>query len=94
MSKVGKFHSYPIDNVYYCKCLKHNLLGVSQICDIGNHVVFTPAKCMVTNENFGNLVQNEKGTEMLINLILCLYLKMNYHVLVLSLMIPLCGIKY
>jgi len=39
--KIGKSHSHSIDNVYLVDGLKHNLLSVSQLCDRGNHVMFS-----------------------------------------------------
>ncbi|MCD7466965.1 hypothetical protein HAX54_004083 [Datura stramonium] len=48
--------SQVIDNVYYVKDLKHNLLSISQMCDKGNSVLSTSAYCKVTSLKIGNLV--------------------------------------
>ncbi len=38
IGKVGKKNSTSIDNVFYVKRLKHNLLSISQFCDSGYSV--------------------------------------------------------
>jgi len=50
VGKIGESHSHSIDNVYLVDGLKHNLLGVSQLCDRGNHVMFSMDQCLVTDK--------------------------------------------
>ncbi len=47
VSKVGKKNSTSIDNVFYVKGLKHNLLSISQFCDSGYSVTFDKSKCEI-----------------------------------------------
>ena len=48
--KVGK-NSFPtIDNVLLVDGLKHNLLSISQLCDMGNKVIFESSHCIIKNE--------------------------------------------
>jgi len=54
--KIGKLHSYSIDNVYLVDGLQHNLLSISQLCDRGNRVEFSSDQCSVTNVKFGDVV--------------------------------------
>lgn len=56
---VGRSMSHAIENVYYVKGLKHNLLNISQMCDKGNNVLFTSADCKVTSTTSRNLVLRE-----------------------------------
>lgn len=82
IDKVDKSDSYIIKNLHNVRCLKHNLLSVSQICDKENRVQFTSGNCMITNKIFGNLVLKGKCTKIFTKLMSCLHLKMNGHVLV------------
>ncbi len=44
IGKVSKKNSTSIDNVFYVKGLKHNLLSISQFCDSGYSVTFDKSK--------------------------------------------------
>ena len=44
---VGKKHSPIIKNVCLIDGLKHNLLSISQLCDMNNHVVFESSHCII-----------------------------------------------
>ena len=49
---LGKIQITPstfIENVLYVKGLRHNLISISQLCDIGYKVSFESHLCMVTN---------------------------------------------
>ncbi|XP_057975241.1 uncharacterized protein LOC131162650, partial [Malania oleifera] len=50
VGKVGKDSSPTIDNVLLVDGLKHNLLSISQLCDIGYKVSFENDKCIVENK--------------------------------------------
>jgi len=52
--------SHSIESVYLVDGLKHNLLSVSQLCDKGNLVVFSPTRCLVVNMNTGDVVLRGK----------------------------------
>ena len=45
-----------IDEVALVSGLKHNLLSISQLCDKGYKVSFTPAACVVTKGDDNNVV--------------------------------------
>ncbi len=47
IGKVGKKNSTSIDNVFYVKGLKHNLLSITQFCDSGYSVTFDKSKCEI-----------------------------------------------
>ncbi len=47
IGKVGKKNSTSIDNVFYVKGLKHNLLSISQFCNSGYSVTFDKSKCEI-----------------------------------------------
>ncbi len=49
IGKVGKKNSTSIDNVFYVKRLKHNLLSISQFYDSGYSVTFDKSKYEVKN---------------------------------------------
>jgi len=51
ISKIGESLSHSIDNVYLVDGLQHSLLGVSQLCDEDNLVVFFAKQCLVVNVN-------------------------------------------
>ena len=38
-----------IDDVFHVKGLKHNLISISQLCDKGYTVSFSPIMCVITN---------------------------------------------
>lgn len=46
--------SSTIENVYLVECLKHNLLSISQLCDVNKRVLFESSNCLIkdgdTNE--------------------------------------------
>ena len=46
VGKIGKSLSHFIDHVYIVDGLQHNLLGVSQLCDRGNHVGLSSEQCL------------------------------------------------
>ena len=52
-----------IETVALVDGLKHNLLSISQLCDIGNEVWFTKESCVVSDKTTGNilLTENRKG---------------------------------
>jgi len=60
IGKIGEPHSNSIDSVYLVDSLKHNLLGVSQLCDKNNLVVFSQKRCLVVNMNIGDVVLRGK----------------------------------
>ncbi len=47
IGKVGKENSTSIDNVFYVKGLKHNLMSITQFCDNGYSVTFDKSKCEI-----------------------------------------------
>jgi len=47
IGKIGKSVSHSIDGVHLVDGLRHNLPGVSQLCDKDNLVVFTSNRCLV-----------------------------------------------
>ena len=47
VSKIGKPNSTEIENVYYVKGLKHNLLSIGQLYDNGFEVKFEPNACLI-----------------------------------------------
>ncbi|XP_072058208.1 uncharacterized protein [Arachis hypogaea] len=50
IGKVGKDFSTCIDSVFLVDGLKHNLLSISQLCDLGYAVTFRKSDCRVINE--------------------------------------------
>ena len=50
IGKVGKDFSTCIDSVFLVDGLKHNLLSISQLCDLGYLVTFRKLDCRVINE--------------------------------------------
>ncbi|XP_075076411.1 uncharacterized protein LOC142163060 [Nicotiana tabacum] len=56
VGRIGKSLSHSIENVYYVKGLKYNLLSVSHICDKGNKVEFVSKICTFTNLVTGEVV--------------------------------------
>ena len=50
--RIGKVQILPstfIDNVLLVKGLKHNLISISQLCDLGLKVCFETNMCIITN---------------------------------------------
>ncbi len=47
IGKVGKANSTSINNVFYVKGLKHNILSISEFCDSGYRVIFDKSKCEI-----------------------------------------------
>ena len=45
IGKIGNPHSLSIHHVLLVDGLKHNLLSISQLCDMGNKVTFYPKNC-------------------------------------------------
>jgi len=60
IGKIGESLSHFIDGVYLVDSLRHNLLSMSQLCDIDNLVVFSPNRCLVVNMNTGDVVLRGK----------------------------------
>jgi len=60
IGKIGELPSHSIDNVYLVDGLQHNLLSVSQLCDKGNLIVFSPKQCLVININTRDVVLSRK----------------------------------
>jgi len=60
IGKIGESLSHSIDNVYLVDGLQHNLLSVSQLCDKGNLVVFSPKQCLIININSRDVVLRRK----------------------------------
>jgi len=58
--KIGESLSHSIDNVYLDDGLQHNLLSVSQLCDRGNLVVFSPKQCLIINIKYRDVVLRGK----------------------------------
>jgi len=56
VGKIGKSHSHSIDNVYLVDRLQPHVLSVSQLCDRGNHVMFSLYQCLVTNDKTSDVV--------------------------------------
>ncbi|GKA21165.1 putative ribonuclease H-like domain-containing protein [Tanacetum coccineum] len=62
ISEKGKIKigSLDLDDVYFCKELKYNLLfNVSQICDKKNNVFFTDTECLVLSSDFKLLDESQ-----------------------------------
>ena len=49
VGSIGKSPSPIIENVLLVDGLKHNLLGISQLCDKGNRVIFEKSLCKIEN---------------------------------------------
>ena len=47
VGKIGNVSNLVIENVLYVEGLEHNLLSISQLCDMGNYVTFTPELCFI-----------------------------------------------
>lgn len=77
IDKGGKSYFHAIENIYYVNCLKHNLLSISQMCNRGNHILFTSTVCIITSLNSRNLVLKGKRHKNFTKMILSLLLKMN-----------------
>ncbi|XP_057733968.1 uncharacterized protein LOC130949194 [Arachis stenosperma] len=50
VGKVGKNYSIFIDDVFLVDDLRHNLLSISQLCDLGYLVIFKILECRVVSE--------------------------------------------
>ena len=48
---IGKTSPPIIENVLLVEGLKHNLFGISQMCDKGNHVTFEKSHCTIKNSS-------------------------------------------
>ena len=48
---ISKDSSTSIENILLVKCLKHNFLSISHLCDRGCKVIFESSKCTVVNIN-------------------------------------------
>ena len=53
--KLGKSNSAQIENVYYVKMLKHNLLSIIQLCGNDHEVKFEPNACLI-KESIGKVL--------------------------------------
>jgi len=60
IGKIRESLSHSIDGVYLVDGLRHNLLGVSQLCDKSNLVVLSSNRCLVVNMNTGDVVLRAK----------------------------------
>ena len=60
IGNIGKTLSHSIDNVHLVDGLKHNLLSVSQLCDKNNLVLFSKTRCLVVNDDTGDVVLRGK----------------------------------
>ena len=49
IEKIGNPHSLYIHHVLLVDGLKHNLLSISQLCDMGNKVTFYPKNCFISS---------------------------------------------
>ena len=49
IGEIGNPHSLSMHHVLLVDGLKHNLLSISQLCDMGNKVTFYPKNCFVTS---------------------------------------------
>ena len=66
IGKIDESFSHSIDNVYLDDGLQHNLLSVSQLCDRGNLIEFSPKQCLITNIKSGDVVLRGSDTKMCI----------------------------
>ena len=55
IGKVGKSFSSFINDVLLVDGLKHNLLSVSQLCDLRYEIIFRKLVCLVIFEKFGDI---------------------------------------
>ena len=60
VGKVGKIFSSCINDVLLVHGLKHNLLSVSQLCDLGFEVIFRKFVCLVVCEKTGDILFKAK----------------------------------
>ena len=51
ISKIGNLKTLSIHHGLLVDGLKHNLLSISQLCDMRNKVSFYPKNCFVSNLN-------------------------------------------
>ena len=49
IGEIGNPQSLSIHHVFLVNGLKHNLLSISQLCDMGNKVTFYPRNCFVSS---------------------------------------------
>ena len=56
VGKVAKSFSTFIDNVFLVNRLKHNLLSISQLCDLSYWITFKRLEFLVVNEKFGDIL--------------------------------------
>ena len=49
IGEIGNPQSLSIHHVLFVDGLKHNLLSISQLCDMGNKVTFYPNNCFVSS---------------------------------------------
>ena len=47
--EIGNPQSLSIHHIFFVDCLKHNLLSISQLCDMGNKVTFYPKNYFVSS---------------------------------------------
>ena len=66
IAKIGESLSHSIDNLHLVDGLQHNLLSMSQLCDKGNLVVFSPKQCLVININSGDVMLRGSDRKMCI----------------------------
>ena len=71
--RLGKIQITPstfIENILYVKGLRHNLISISLLCDIGYKVSFESLLCIVTNpiDNSIIFIGNRQGNVYMIDL--------------------------
>ena len=49
IGEIGNPQSLSIHHVLFINGIKHNLLSISQLCDMGNKVTFYPKNCFVSS---------------------------------------------
>ena len=60
IGKVGKSFSSFINDVLLVDGLKHNLLSISQLCDLGYEVIFRKLDCLIIWEKSGEILFEAK----------------------------------
>ena len=70
VDKIQIIPSTFIENVLYVRGLKHNLISISQLCDIGHKVLFESLLCIVIDpiDNCIAFIGNRQGNVYMIDL--------------------------
>ena len=58
IGEIGNPQSLSIHHVLFVDGLKHNLLSISQLCDMGNKVTFYPKNCFVSSLDKNKVIFN------------------------------------